>query len=612
MVKAERKRGHSNQICRICVFVILWVLLCFLFPALCQEEGPVAWVNGNNFLQVARGDKDIEDTDTEKPWNYLTDYLNFEANIRHFFIRGCFQVDNPSLGFYPPKQIFQEFFSRRSVGFNGEYVTIEGGHSTTVFGRGLILSLQEDKKTEKPNVLDGIFLTANLPWMTIQALAGRGLRNKLTPYEINAISLISGNVVISQNLEDLNFRDNIIGLFIESYPFQSSKALSFLSATSLGGGIAYYGRNVSDVQAGQKIVSIDTSGSEPDTTFGILYYQNKADIFLPSLFANFSFDHVEFSFEGSQMFHKRHQYNDTLYKNDTLDELRSYAYYSSIGLNFFDIYFLLEYKNYFYLLNKNPGYYTVKDYVEPSDCRYKHSWKLLTKHVQAKVIDDVVGYNTSLTWSHFDPATVTLAFNIGGKHSIKDSSDTDTSWSAFGFSDEKRYWELHSEWEQRIKEWLTSKLFFNIGDRDPDKPHYLERSFGTLINLGPFHEKHSLDIQAEAQINTREFNADTDSSAFTTVNNIYIKLTYNLSPWLTLYGILEKETHFVDNFIQKTGIVESKENFYKSLGIGFNPHPRHSLFIEFGSFSGGKICSPPPCTYVPAFRGVKFQAVSTF
>lgn len=580
------------------------ILMCCLVSG--QEEGPVAYVNGNNSFQMARGDKEIEDPDTEKPWNYLTDYLNFEVNIRHFFVRGCFQVDNPSLGFYPSKQIFQEFFSRRSVGFNSEHVTIEGGHVTTIFGRGLILSLEEDKKTEKPNVLDGIFIKANLPWLTLQALAGRGLKNKLTPYEINAIIQMSGDdVVINQNLEDQNFRDNIIGLFLESFPFQSSQKLSILSATSLGGGIVYYGRNVSDVQAGLKIVSIDSSGTEPVTTFGPLYYQNRSDIFLPSLFANFSFEHFELSFEGSQMFHKRHQYNDSLYKDETLDALKSYAYYSSIGLNFFDLYFLCEYKNYFYLAHKNPGYYTIRDYVEPSDARYKHSWKLLTKHIQAKAIDDVIGYNTSLTWSHFDPTTIILAFNCGGKHEI-------TDWSFFTFSKEKRYWEIHSEWEQRIKEWLTSKLFFNIGDRDTDKPHYLERSFGVLINLGPFHEKHSFDIQVEGQVNTREFNADTNSSAFTTVNNIYAKLSYSLSPYLTVYGVLEKETNFDDNFFLTAGIAGTKENFYKSMGIGFNPHPQHSLFVEFGSFSSGKICSPPPCTYVPSFKGVKLLAVSTF
>ncbi|MEW6042578.1 MAG: DUF6029 family protein, partial [Elusimicrobiota bacterium] len=305
------------------IFLKQLPLIVFLIVSAClgqapdvQSYTPKISVSGSNLLQFARG-YNIDKPSTKEPWNYLTNYLDFDIMVQNFFLQGRFQIDEPSLGYNPYPPVYREYFSRRSVGFKTSLLNIEAGHFNTLFGRGLTLNLQEDITIERAKILDGLLMQVPLPWIELKGIVGRGIEEKISQgfiisdyYVMNDTMWIT-DLTQSQSFDNLHYRDNIIGFHLESFPFSYIPLLSFMSGSSIGCGIIQYRTNVSEIEIGRKIEAInviDSTTWQTDTTFGqeYMYYQNRGNVYLPSALMNISVGSYDMYIEHARMLYKRH------------------------------------------------------------------------------------------------------------------------------------------------------------------------------------------------------------------------------------------------------------------------------------------------------------------
>lgn len=595
----------------ITALIVAMILTSASFAQESEDSSPTVTVSGSNQVSGSYGTimydphKPVEGTG-----DYLTDYLDFDVGIKNFFVRGTFLVNSPSVGYNPFPEIFNEFFHRRTVGFRSKYLNIEGGHFKTAFGKGLTLNLRENRKTEKNYVLDGAYLTSDLPWLTIQGLAGRSPEKKFK--KIDLINISNEFDSIFAMLEDVNYRDNIMGTYIESfYPFSHIPALSFMSASSWGGGMVYYGN---DVKVPGSIKVVDSTG----TITKVVTYQNRNAVYLPSWFLNLSFENFDISYENALMFYRKYEFIDTLVSEEITQKYYSYSGYLSLGISFWDFYFSGEYKNYFYARKKgfgpyafnSPGFAVVNQWVEAPDARQKHGWHLLTKHTLNRTMDDDLGYNATLNWSR-DRTTLLTNFSIGANHIVNDDS---TRYSFFRLDDNTRYWESYTEWEQNFTDWIYTKLGISIGIIDPLDPNFLNRTIGAKALFGPFAGKHSFELSVEAQYNTKDYEYETDSTKDVIsqdVYNLFVKPSYSLSPYLTVFFAGEREPELYFNYTEAKQEKELDINYYFSGGITFSIE-NHTLSFEAGSMSGRMECNPPPCVYIQSFKGIKVTLNSIF
>ena len=589
---------------QIIAFIIAMIFTSACFAQDSEDSGPGITVSGNNQLSGSYGTIMYEPyKSVEGTGDYLTDYLDFDVGIKSFFVRGTFLVNSPSVGYNPFPEIYNEFFHRRTIGFRSKYLNIEAGHFKTAFGKGLTLNLRENRKTEKNYILDGAYLASDLPWLSIHGLAGRSPEKKFKKIALVNISNEFDSVYAM--LEDVNYRDNIMGAYAESfYPFSEVPALSFMAASSWGGGLVYYGNNVK-TPGSLKIV--DSTG----TITKVVTYQNRNTVYLPSWFINLSLGNIDVSYENALMFYRKYEFIDTLISEEVTQEYYSYSGYLSLGVSFADFYFSGEYKNYFYAREWSPGFAAVNQWVEAPDGRQKHGWHLLTKHTLNRDMDNDLGYNATINWSRKKTILLTN-FSIGANHIMNDDS---TKYSLFGLDEESRYWESYTEWEQNFTDRLNTKLGVSIGIMDPLDPTLLDRTVGAKLIFGPFAGRHSFEVIIEAQYNTKDFENPVDTIHDTTAQNVFnlfLKPSYSFSPYLTVFLAGEIEPELYHDYNEAKKGEETDINYYLSGGITFSPVPNHTLAIEAGSMSGRMECNPPPCVYIQPFKGIKATLNSIF
>jgi hypothetical protein len=599
---------------------IIVIIISLLLSTAClgqdnEDSGPGITVSGSNQVNGSYGeimyhpDKLMEGTG-----DYLTDYLDFDVGIKSFFTRGTFLVNSPSVGYNPFPEIVNEFFHRRTVGFRSKYMTVEGGHFKTAFGKGLTLNLRENRKTEKNYVLDGVYLMSDLPWFTIQGIAGRSPENSLKEMYLSMVDPNNDldTISITTKLEDINYRDNVIGVFIESfYPFSEIPALSLLSGTSWGGGLVYFR---SDVEK-----PFDTSLTINKELKKYLFHPRNTT-FLPSWFLNLSLGNFNLSYENALMYYNTHDTDMVNFEEEKTNTYYSYSGYLSCGISLGDFYLSGEYKNYFYARKisfeqyaiNNPGFNVVKNWVEAPDARQKHGWHLLTKHTLSRPMDDDLGYNASINWSREKTALLTN-FSIGGDHLLNDDS---TKYKMFTFAEERRYWESYSQWEQNFTDWFNITFGFSIGIMDNIYyPNRLDRTLGSKLLFGPFADKHSFELIVEGQYTTEDFEHPFDTTQNTIsqdVYNLFIKPSYSLSPFLSIFLAGEIEPEFYKDYNAAKNDDDTDINYYFSGGVTFSPVENHVLTIEAGSMSGRMECNPPPCVYIQSFKGIKVTLNSIF
>ncbi len=650
------------------IIVAILVGLQFINAENSGDKGPKVTFSGSNHFETRYGKKArlrseqmdfFWDKDYRiQPWYYLKDFLDFNIGIQKFFVKGRFQVDEPSMGLHPENvSWYREFIPQRTFGFNGDVLTLETGTFQTVFGRGLTINLKDDPTVELSNLLDGVQMTFDLPWATIKGFAGREPNEKYLGIINNKNDTITIEKVghyeefieadIMNLIEDYQARDNVYGLHLESFPFSYIPFLSFLSASSLGAGILNYR---SDVESETFYFA--------DTTF----HQERTNILVPSWLANLSLGEVSVYGEYARTYATSHVY-DTANNRDSINTKTGFATFLELSGGIGDFYLRGEYINYFYQYAKGEGLTNdnsarlLKRYSEPPWARFKQLWHLLSKHTFIPKVENVLGYNTEVTWTPNDNTQMLLTFSMGGQH--KELENDSTKYSFFKFTEKERYYEVYAEWNQKIRDIMNIKVGLDYGQLDPLDTTVITGAFCTKVDFGPFQEKHSFGIGLEMVMNNTKFRAEKDykkvraltmewvdsseihpdhlASPYDSVFRVYyntpdipvnaksthleptfnflVELDYTFSSLFKLNGIFEQEMRVGGEGIVNDGIVLfddilSNTRYFLNGGLTFSPGSRHTFILEAGSFSKKKICNMGICTILPAFKGVRFTIKS--
>jgi len=593
-----------------------------------QSRAPDITVNGINELRLARG-YDISDNTLDRPWNYLTDIMDITARTGVFYTKLRFEVQEPNMGFNMPEPVFREYLSRRTFGFETAPLLLEAGNISTQFGRGLTLSLKEDREIERYVLLDGVYGRLLYPWVTVQAVAGRPYQWRNRLLALNAIEENGrGDTVALIEAADLRMRDNVEGIYVELFDPAEKPLFSFLSSCQVSGGLVRYSSGVGPLRK--------EINERP------FWYQDKETWYLPSASANLSSGDYALSIDQAWMTGSIHNY----YSMDSMRGAFDSAFttpsapstYVSARAALYGVSLLAEYKNYAYSETVAFSEEEIGSFLIPPSVRYVHTWHLLNRHMLSNLMGDAIGYKFMLNWSPVESSLLTADFSYGGRH------EPDTR---FSIMPQSAYWEAYGEWSQEIGDRITAKAGFDYGKLDPyDQPKVTFRTLACQVNAGPFKERHSLGLTVESQLNDKPFLAEPDIQALKnlivrTVHpdslgldtlqfdylvpdaartpytqhaiNLLLTLTYGFSPLLVVSVTLEHEVVLdpLDDIHVQTDI-SALANNYASIGLVLRPFPNNTVSMEYGSMSGGKKCTLGSCVDLPAYKGLRLLFTSMF
>jgi hypothetical protein len=596
--------------------------------------------SGGNELRLARG-YDMTDS-IARPWDYLVNSSDLRLGIRGIYTKLRFDIEEPGMGFNPPEPVHREYLSRRTLGFENNLLTIEAGHVATQFGRGLTLSLKEDREVELYSILDGVYGQVRHRLVTFQAIAGRPYQWRNEP-----VLLVGRNsrndTLLTQNTTNLQMRDMVAGVNAELFAPAENSPIPLLSSGSIGGGIVRYATGVGPQLLGYH---------DPVELKDPFWYRNRKEFFLPSLSGNFIAGVVGVSAEHAWMTAVEHRYTTT---GDTLpgrafDAVETsppgMASYVSATAGLSAVTLTAEYKNYFYAREKSFSQ-EIAPFLIPPSTRRLHSWHLLSKQQYSNLMDDVIGYDLSVNWPAGEATLLTADVSFGGRHREN---------SRIGIAPATRYWEAYAEWAQEINDKLNIRTGFDWGRLDPDLQRVTYRTLACDIEAGPFAKRHSFGLILEGQLNDKLFYAENDVQALKAliartlpadllvpiVNettgevlrdtldldplvadsarsrhtqyalNLLATISYGFSPWVSIAVTLEHETGFDNDNVHIVSEIASPKRNYASIGISVRPTDNHNITVEYGSMSGGKKCSLGTCVDLPPFTGLKVMVTSTF
>lgn len=632
-------------------FIGLFIaVICLFLNSSAQNDETVSITfSGTNTLEALVGKRENSDIDFFndgdyfiKPWYYVQDLFDFDVGIQNFSFRGRFKVDAPSKGYDPlDTYLYRELIDRRTFSYNGTYLRVDAGHFKTTFGRGLTFHAAELPTIERSSLLDGVFLLSSTPLLKAQGFIGRDARKKISDSDDNTVNK-------GQSFENYKYRNTIFGAHGESYLFSYIPGLSFLSASSVGGGVSAFRSKVLDLQ---------------DTTINgdLFFYQPRILTTLPSAFLNVSLGDVTVYGEHARMITNSYSFIDSLQK-EVAKKYLGFGTYVSVGALIWDFYILGEYINYYFGRDNNvEGYDAVKEYIAPPLARFKPDWQLLEKKSGTADTENSIGYNLELEWNLSDNTAFIITGNTGGKRKEEDSSP-------FLFSDTDRYWELYAQWNQKFGDLFSLKTGFDFGPRDIEIPDAMYMTLGSVLDIGPVNDNHSFAVKGEIQQKKELFysvkdldamkvilkpylvNAGLpDDAADSVVNNApvdtlrkffsdyvpakekevetthtplnyLVRLTYNFSPWFSVAFHFEQEMKFLQDWLPSdrrdlvilTKDIISKTRLYAYSIVTVKPVERIKLTIEGGTFGQRCQCSPAGCSTVPAFKGAKFTMEYAF
>jgi hypothetical protein len=579
------------------IIVFLSGLLCIIHAADAPSSACLT-VSGLNELRFADGD-DISH-DLPRPWNYLVNSTDIRAGIHGLYLKTRFDIEEPSLGYNPHEPVYREYLSRRTIGFETAPLLIEAGHISAQFGRGLTLSLKEDREVELYTLLDGVYGQLRYSWLTVQAVAGRPLDRTNRPVDLLNVGSGGGSdTIFVLTGADQRFRDLVAGGYAETFLPVDKAPFSFLSSGSIGGGVVRYSTEVGPLSPAFH----DTVALERP-----FWYQNRTSLYFPSASLNLARGGLGVSVENAWMAGEIHRYVNSgdsvrgAFDSTLTTPVGSSTYLTANAL-VAGISVLTEYKNYFY--DRTSAYSNeISAFFVPPAVRYQHSWHLLNKHMLSNLMADALGYNILITGSPRRATLLTADFSYGGRHNGKER---------LAINPESDYWEAYGEWAEEAGDRFNVKVGFDYGKLDPEQQKVTFRTLACDIEAGPFGKGHSFGLVLESQLNDKTFfikgspEAPYRQYAF----NVLGTPSYHFSPCFSVAVTLEREVTLdgQDVFDAATDI-ETKVRNYALLGVNIKPSANHTITLEYGSMSGGKKCTLGTCVDLPPFKGLKVMITS--
>jgi hypothetical protein len=158
------------------------------------------------------------------------------------------------------------------------------------------------------------------------------------------------------------------------------------------------------------------------------------------------------------------------------------------------------------------------------------------------------------------------------------------------------------------------KIGFDYGKLEPDLDSAIFRTLAADIEAGPFWKCHSFGLILESQLNdivipVEKPNEQTSYRQY--AFNLLATVSYHFVPWFTLALTFEHERPLFDRqFVNDESEIESISIDYASVGFSLKPTSGSTITAEYGSMSGGKICTMGTCVDLPAFKGFKLTVTS--
>lgn len=588
------------------------------------------------------------------PWYYVQNLFDFSLGVGNFSLNSRFKIDEPSMGIVENKddmlfyrkgtQFYQEFFDKRTLAYSGEHLTIQTGHFQTTLGRGLTLNLSENENVDKTNLLDGLHLSSDLEFLSVEAFIGRDKINKMGRVAVLSFDMSTGLIDTGfTNIENKTFSNTIFGLHGESYLFSYIPLLDFMSASSIGGGVTNFRSEVDSIRHIETV--FDPSDSTVKNAF--LFYQDRRNSVLPSGFLNFSVGDFSWYFEYAHLVSNLNKVtlDNNNYLSDTIATSKGYNLYTSLSAELGKLYVLLEGINYWYARESAAPYLAFGPWVDPPEGRYKQKWHLLNKVSVKGKPEDQVGYNMEVNYNLSDNTKLFGAYSQNGKH----------AHHALFYSHMK-VWETYFEWDQNIKNILHFNTGIQFGHSEWNHPDVSVLTYGLRTDLKPFGENHLFGLEFEFQRKSRDYStiiqslgtlkselqtfydqnsipilADTlptqqvidqhnqyvGSISFasngTSYNNLFASISYSFSSLFSCKFLFEQESRIVPEYrVNFADDTEPHQRFYKALILGTKPTDKLDFELGIGSFSERDECSPAGCVIVPAFKGIKLTMNTIF
>ncbi|MBN1968150.1 MAG: hypothetical protein JXR48_15135 [Candidatus Delongbacteria bacterium] len=455
--------------------------------------------------------------------------------------------------------------TKKSITYEKDNLKVTAGDFYTIFGRGVVLDLREEKANFFDNKIFGGKAEYYSDFFTLQAIGGKGIYRYVND---------SSNNPADHYIVELN--NTIYG---SDVVFGLSDMLDIENGSlSIGGSYLFM------------------EGEEADELI-YLYEENfieKTEVFSANVSANF----WDIDFYNEYAVKSTHRSP----RQEGWANYTSLSYFGVKGLSL-----TLEYKDY-YKFGANPNIIesSFTPYQNPAQVVIDHTAHLLKNNPHVVNANDEIGFQFQLRTSlieNFDIALITAMSSLHDENSLIPSSDDDflpyfDNWLEVGTKIGKHGLALGGGFFKDSPMGKNSELDF--GDIEDGSVTNYERITGMMEFNYELSSKDGLKFGFEGQsVNHHDGLTDEDEK------------------YEDYYGSIEyayPEYGYVNVSIIKTTeeVPEGTDDYWLGYEIGYNISENHKLELYYGRERAGIKCSGGSCRQVPEFDGFKLSLVSSF
>ncbi len=499
---------------------------------------------------------DLKDIEAKK--RYFEDWVDFNVSNGVFSLDLRLEAADPS---EKGEKITE--FTRKSISFERNNLSVTAGDFYTIFGRGIVLDLREEKANFFDNKIFGGKVEYSHDFFTIQALGGRSNYKyqddskadpKLHTVEYMDNSILGADLVFNGSdyfeMEDFSFNIGGSYLFMEGDSVNTSQYLykeNFIKKTEL---------------------------------FGI----------------NASINWKDIDFYNEYAIKSTH-------RSPRQEGWANYTSLSYFGLENFS--FTLEYKDY-YKFGANPNDLSsgFTPYQNPAQVVIDHTAHLLKNNAHNVNANDEIGYQLQIRTTAIDNFEIAL---IGAFSSLHDGNsiipNADENFLPYyDVWGEGIYKGDHFGIKSGVGYFRDAKYEKNLGmdfDNSDYKSVYDERT--TFITAVDFELSKNDLIKIDGEVQLVNHHSGEESHEY---QDFYGSLEYSY-PEIGYVNISMIYTN-------GDGLSYDEDEVWIGYEAGYNISDNHKLELFYGRERSGIKCSGGACRQVPEFDGFKLSLISNF
>jgi hypothetical protein len=499
-----------------------------------------------------------DNKDIEAKKRYLEDWIDFNVSDGAFSLDLRLEVTDPS---QQGEKIAE--FTRKSISFERDNLSVTAGDFYTIFGRGVILDLREERANFFDNKIFGGKVEYTHDYFTLQALGG----NSNYKYQDDSAADPAVHTVEAMD-------NSILGadLVLNLSDYFEAEDISY----NLGGSYLFM---------------------EGDSVATDQYLYNENFIKKTELFGiNAAINWNDIDFYNEYAIKSTH-------RNPRAEGWANYTSLSYFGLDNFS--FTLEYKDY-YKFAANPNNFSsgFAPYQNPAQVVIDHTAHLLKNNAHTVNANDEVGYQFQFRTTAVEKFEFAL---IGAFASLHDGS------SIIPNSDENflPYYDVWGEGSFKGHHYgvkagsgyfRDAKYEKNLGmdfDNSDIKTVYDERT--TFMAAFDYELSKNDLIKVDGEFQLINHHAGEESHEY---QDYFASIEYSY-PEIGYINV---------SMIMSTGDGPAfdEDEIWLGYEAGYNISENHKLELFYGRERAGIKCSGGACRQVPEFDGFKLSLISTF